>query len=118
MGGGHQPKKVHLPNLSFQTFRCGHQRGLFTSHKTKKKSNTKGLRLKRAIECTKVYKNTVNFYHVNKKKYSVRIRSLVKLYMKVRIHHALKMCNMNNSEKKSGKCNRKMLKHSHSKHKI
>ena len=27
--------------------------------------------------------------------------------MKVRIHHALKMSNMNNSENKSGKCNRK-----------
>ena len=44
---------------------------------------------------------------------SVRIRSMVKLYMKVRIHHALKMSNMNNSENKSGKYNRKMLKLSH-----
>ena len=33
--------------------------------------------------------------------------------MKVRIHHALKMSNMNKSENKSGKCNRKMLKLSH-----
>ena len=38
---------------------------------------------------------------------------MVKLYMKVRIHHALKMSNMNNSENKSGKRNRKMLKQSH-----
>ena len=58
-------------------------------------------------------KNTVNLCHVNKKKCSVRIRSMVKLYLKVRIHHALKMSNMNNSGNKSGKCNREMLKHSH-----
>ena len=79
-------------------------------------------------DCVKVQKNTVNFYHVNRKsvaeeyckflsckqeKCSVRIRSMVKLYMKVRIHHALKMSNMNNSENKSGKHNRKMLKLSH-----
>ena len=38
---------------------------------------------------------------------------MVKLYMKVRIHHALKMSNMNNAENKSGKHNRKMLKLSH-----
>ena len=38
---------------------------------------------------------------------------MVKLYMKVRIHYSLKMSNMNNSKNKSGKCNRKMLKHSH-----
>ena len=35
---------------------------------------------------------------------------MLKLYMKVRIHHALKMSNMNNSENKSGKYNRKMIK--------
>ena len=58
-------------------------------------------------------KNTVNFYHVNRKSVSVRIRSMVNLYMKVRIHHALKMSNMNNSENKSGERNRKMLKRSH-----
>ena len=28
---------------------------------------------------------------------------MVKLYMKIRIHHALKMSNMNNSENKCGK---------------
>ena len=31
----------------------------------------------------------------------------------IRIHHALKMSNMNNSENNSGKLNRKMLKLSH-----
>ena len=51
-------------------------------------------------------------------KCSVRIRSVVKLYIKVRTHHALKMSNKNNSENKSGKCNRKMLKLSHFKHEI
>ena len=39
--GVHWQKKVHLPNLSSQTFRCGHQRGLFTSHKTKKQNSLK-----------------------------------------------------------------------------
>ena len=53
------------------------------------------------------------FLLFKQEKCTVRIRSMVKLYMKVRIHHALKMSNMNNSEDKSGKCNRKMLKHSH-----
>ena len=46
-------------------------------------------------------------------KCSVRIRSMVKLYMKVKTHHVLKMSNMNNSENKSGKCNMKILKLSH-----
>ena len=53
------------------------------------------------------------FLSCKQEKCSVRIRSMVKLYMKVRIHHALKMSNMNNSENKSGKRNRKMLKCSH-----
>ena len=53
------------------------------------------------------------FLSCKQEKCSVRIRSMVKLYMKVRIHHAVKMSNMNNSENKSGKCNRKMLKLSH-----
>ena len=53
------------------------------------------------------------FLSCKHEKCSVRIRSMVKLYMKVRIHHVLKMSKMNNSENKSRKCNRKMLKHSH-----
>ena len=58
------------------------------------------------------------FLSCKQEKCSVRIRSMVKLYMKVRIHHALKMNNMDNSENKSEKHNRKMLKHTLSKHKI
>ena len=50
------------------------------------------------------------FLSCKQEKCSVRIRSMLKLYMKVRMHHALKMSNMNNSENKSGKHNRKMLK--------
>ena len=53
------------------------------------------------------------FLSCKQKKCSVRIRSVVKLYIKVRIHHVLKMSNMNTSENKSGKHNRKMLKLSH-----
>ena len=52
------------------------------------------------------------FLSCKQEKCSVRM-SLVKLYMKVGIHHAFKMGNMNNSENKSGKCNRKMLKLCH-----
>ena len=44
---------------------------------------------------------------------SVRNNEYGKIIQKVRIHHALKMNNMNNFENKSGKHNRKMLKHSH-----
>ena len=47
------------------------------------------------------------------KNFSLRIMSMLKLYMKVRIHRVLMMSNMNNSENKSGKQNRKMLKYSH-----
>ena len=36
--GVHWQKKVHLPNLNSQTFRCAHHRGLFALHKTNKKS--------------------------------------------------------------------------------
>ena len=50
------------------------------------------------------------FLSCKNEKCSVRIRSMVKLYMKIRIHHVLKMSNINNFENKSGKCNRKMLK--------
>ena len=53
------------------------------------------------------------FLSCKQERCSVRIKSMVKLYMKVRIHNALQMSNMNNSENKSGKCNRKMLKLSH-----
>ena len=38
---------------------------------------------------------------------------MVKLYMKVRIFQALKQSNIQNTEDKGGKCNRKMLKISH-----
>ena len=54
-----------------------------------------------------------NFLLCKQEKCSVRIRSMVQVYMNVRIHHALMMSNMNNSENKSGKHNRKMLKLSH-----
>ena len=53
------------------------------------------------------------FLSCKQEKFSVRLRSMVNLYMKVRIHHALKMSNLNNSENKSGKHNRKKLKLSH-----
>ena len=46
-------------------------------------------------------------------KCSLRLKSMVKLYMKVRLFHALKQSNIQNVEDKSGKCNRKMLKISH-----
>ena len=53
------------------------------------------------------------FLLCKKEKCSVRIRIMVKLYMKEGKHYALKMSNMNNSENKSRKCNRKMLRLSH-----
>ena len=53
------------------------------------------------------------FLSCKQEKCSDRIRSMVKLYMKVRIYHALKMSYMNNSENKGGKHNRIMLKLSH-----
>ena len=43
----------------------------------------------------------------------LRSKSLVKLYMKVCIFHALKRSNVQNNEGKTGKHNRKMLKCSH-----
>ena len=55
----------------------------------------------------------MSFVSCKQEKCSVRIRSVVKLYMKVRIHHALKMSNMNISMSKSGKHNRKMVKLGH-----
>ena len=41
------------------------------------------------------------------------LHQMVKLYMKLRIFHALKQSNIQNTEDKSGKRNRKMLKISH-----
>ena len=46
-------------------------------------------------------------------KCSLRLKSMIKLYMKVRLFHALKQSNIPNVEDKSGKHNRKMLKISH-----
>ena len=43
---------------------------------------------------------------------------MVKLYMKVRIHHGLKVSNKNNSENKSGSVIGKCLNLAISKHKI
>ena len=64
---------------------------------------------------TRLFKSAeyCKFLSCKQEKCSVRIRSMVKFYMKVRIYHALKMINMNNSKNNSGKHNRKMLKHSH-----
>ena len=43
-------------------------------------------------------------------KCSLWLKSVVKLYMKVQIFHALKRCNVQINQEKMGKCNRKMLK--------
>ena len=43
-------------------------------------------------------------------KCKLRVKNMVKLYIKVRIFHALKRSNAYNTEDKSVKCNRKILK--------
>ena len=43
----------------------------------------------------------------------LKVKNMVKLYMKVRIHHALKRSNMQNVEDKGTKRKRKMVKLSH-----
>ena len=44
---------------------------------------------------------------------SLQLKSMVKLYMKVQIFHALKRSNVQINQEKMGKCNRKMLKQSY-----
>ena len=46
-------------------------------------------------------------------KCKLRVKNMVKLYIKVRIFHALKRSNAYNTEDKSVKCNRKILKLRH-----
>ena len=77
----------------------------------------KSLCLKKYWFCSLRKETLVSYYIVNfcfvNQNCSVRIRSMVQFYMKVRIHHAPKMSNMNDSENESGKHNRKMFKDNH-----
>ena len=65
---------------------------------------------------TKLWKSVedeCNFMTCKYQQCSVRLKCMVKLYVKVRIFHALKWCNAQNTEDKSGKHSRKILKLSH-----
>ena len=50
------------------------------------------------------------FLKCKKVKCSLLMKSMVKLYMKVEIFHALKTSNIQINQEKMGKCNRKMFK--------
>ena len=61
-------------------------------------------------DCAKVQINTVSFLTCTDIKCKLRVQNMVKLYMKVRIFHALKCSNAYNTEDKSIKQNRKNAK--------
>ena len=66
--------------------------------------------LERLCKCAYKY---CSFLGCQANECSLRLKHMVKLYMKVRIFHALKKSNTQNVEAKGLECNRKMLKLSH-----
>ena len=53
------------------------------------------------------------FFTCQEMKCILKVKNMVKLYMKVRMHHGLKRSNMQNVEDKGTKRKRKMVKLSH-----
>ena len=69
--------------------------------------------LARLCKCTNDF---CTFLKCKKVKCSLQLKSMVKLYIKVQIFHALKRSNVHINQEKMGKCNRKMLKLSYFKY--